>query len=249
MNQAELLPATELKYSQEKMLVVKNFRLQNGIILPEMHLAYITLGKLAADGKNAVLLTHGFTSSHRLSKADTAEASEGGWHLLVGPDMPIDTNKYFVISSNMLGSCYGSTGPASIDPRTNKPYGLSFPEISFSDIVKAQHELVTQLCVKHLHAIVGASYGGFQAFQWAVDYPNMVSGIVAAMSSLWAPNDGLTEESLKLRFERNPNWHGGDFYDRGSVADMMTELRIEMLHEYGAEAGLTARGVLNCNAK
>lgn len=243
MTQAELLPATELNNSQEKMLVVKNFRLQNGFILPEMHLAYITLGRLSADGKNAILLTHGFTSSHRLSKANNAEASEGGWQLLVGPDKPIDTNKYFVISSNMLGSSYGSTGPKSIDPSTNKPYGLTFPKISFSDIVKAQYELVTQLGVRHLRAIVGASYGGFQAFQWAVDYPEMVSGIVAAMSSLWAPNDGLTVESLKLRFERDPNWHGGDFYDRGSVTDMMTELRIEMLREYGAESGLTARGV------
>lgn len=243
MIQAHQLPVTQLQNSQEKTLLTHNFQLESGYVLPEMRVAYITLGSLAADGRNAILLTHGYSSSHRLSKANSAEASEGGWNLLVGPGKPIDTLRYFVISSNMLGSSYGSTGPASIDPATDRPYGGHFPEITFGDIVKAQRALTVRLGVQHLHAIVGASYGGLQAFQWAVDYPTMVGGVVAAMSSLWAPEDGNTVASLTQRLALDPNWYGGDFYSRGCMVDIMTQLRIEMLREYGAEAGLAAKGI------
>jgi len=217
-------------------------RLQSGQTLGELRLAYLTLGTLAPDGSNAVLLTHGYTSSHRLGKKSSAETSEGGWNDLVGPGKPIDTDRYFVISSNMLGSSYGSTGPASIDPARNRPYGAQFPDITFSDIVAAQHRLVTHLGVQQLHAVVGASYGGFQAFQWAVDHPEMVGGIVAAMSSLWAPEVGASVQELQQRFARDAGWHGGNFYGRGDLRETLTELRIQMLREYGAQTELAAGG-------
>jgi homoserine O-acetyltransferase/O-succinyltransferase len=235
--------SSSLQGTHEQVMVSENFALASGQTLRELRLAYITLGTLAPDGRNAILLTHGYSSSHRLSKASTAEASEGGWNLLVGPGKPIDTRRYFVISSNMLGSSYGSTGPSSIDPATGRPYGGHFPEITFGDIVLAQRLLMDHLQVRHLQAVVGASYGGFQAFQWAVDHPEMVSGVVAAMSSLWAPEDGSTEQGLVSRFARDPLWNDGDFYDHGALLETMTTLRVEMLREYGAEAGLTARGV------
>ena len=163
-----------------------DFRLQNGEVLPEVTIAYATRGRLAADGRNAVLVTHGYTSGQRMIESG-AGSSEGAWSTLVGPGAPIDTDRCFVVCSNMLGSSYGSTNAASRDPRTGRPYGSRFPHITVTDIVTAQHRLLEHLGVRHLRAVVGPSYGGFQAFQWAVTYPDAMDGIVPVVSSPRAP--------------------------------------------------------------
>ena len=113
-----------------------DFRLQNGDVLPEVTIAYVTRGRLAPDGRNAVLVTHGYTSGQRMIEAG-AGSSEGAWSTLVGPGAPIDTDSCFVVCSNMLGSSYGSTNAASPDPRTGRPYGSRFPHITLTDIVNA----------------------------------------------------------------------------------------------------------------
>src|SRR5277367_1722830 len=113
---------------------IADFRLRSGVVLPQAPIAYVTQGTLAPDGRNAILLTHGYTSSHRFALGGPA-ASEGSWGALVGPGKPIDTDRYFVVAANMLGSSYGSAGPASVDPRTGRPYGPDFPDFTLSDIV------------------------------------------------------------------------------------------------------------------
>lgn len=214
------------------------FRLENGEVLPELALAYVTHGRLAPDGRNAVLLTHGYTSSHHMVAVEGGSA-EGYWGGLVGPGKPIDTDRYFVVASNMLGSSYGSTGPASIDPRSGKPYGPDFPDISLVDIVTAQRAMLDHLGVRHLVAVAGPSYGGFQAFQWAVSFPDFVTGIVPAISSPRTPGDGASLDSLVAYLARDANWNGGRYYDRGGVLPTLTQLRIDTLKLYGIEEQLT----------
>src|SRR5580658_3665410 len=203
-----------------------DFRLQSGEILPEVTIAYCTRGKLAPDGRNAVLVTHGYTSGHQMIEP-TGSSSEGSWTTLVGPGAPIDTERNYVVASNMLGSSFGSTNAASIDPRTGKGYGSRFPAITVADIITAQHRLLEHLGVKHLRAVVGPSYGGFQAFQWGVSVPGFVDGIVPVVAAPKARLN-MTGET-RARFERDPNWNGGDYYETGGMLATMTELRVETL--------------------
>jgi homoserine O-acetyltransferase/O-succinyltransferase len=216
---------------------MRDFRLENGSVLPELELAYVTHGALAPDGRNAVLLTHGYTSSHHMVAADGGTA-EGYWGGLVGPGKAIDTDRLFVVASNMLGSSYGSTGPASIDPRTGRPYGPDFPDISLVDIVAAQRAMLDSLGVKHLVAVAGPSYGGFQAFQWAVTFPDFVDGIVPAISSPRSPGGKASLDELVAYLARDANWNGGRYYDRGGVLETMTQLRVDTLKLYGIEERL-----------
>jgi homoserine O-acetyltransferase len=212
-----------------------DFRLQSGDVLPEVTIAYCTRGHLASDGRNAVLVTHGYTSGHRMIEAG-AGSSEGSWSTLVGPGAPIDTDKCFIVCSNMLGSSYGSTNAASRDPRTGRPYGSHFPHITVADIVTAQRRLLQHLGVQHLRAVVGPSYGGFQAFQWAVTFPDSMDGVVPVVSSPRPPSRDRVA-TLLARFERDPNWHGGDYYDTPGMGETLRALRIETLKRYGMNAG------------
>lgn len=216
------------------------FPLEHGGRLARLDIAYATAGTLAPDGRNAVLLTHGYTSSHRFAEP-AADGAEGGWALLVGPGRAVDTDKYFVVAPNMLGSCYGTTGPASIDPATGKPYGPTFPEYTVTDMVRGQKALLEALGVRHLVAVVGPSYGGFQAFQWAVTFPDLMAGIVAAVTALKRPRDENANSSADLArsFAHDPGWNGGHCYPHGIKATM-TKLRVRTLKNYGIEARLAA---------
>jgi homoserine O-acetyltransferase len=220
-------------------LTFPDFRLQSGEMLPQVTIAYATRGTLAPDRRNAVLATHGYTSGQRMIEPG-AGSSEGAWSALVGPGAPIDTDRYFVVCSNMLGSSFGSTNAASIDPRTGTPYGSRFPRISVIDIVTAQRRLLTHLGVAHLRAVVGPSYGGFQAFQWAVTFPDFMDGIVPVVTSPRPPNSDR-EANLLAWFEPDPNWNGGDYYTTGGVKDTLTRLRIDTLTRYGMADSLAAR--------
>ena len=157
-------------------------------------MAYETYGALAPHRGNAVLLTHGYTSSHRMVGGARPTLAEGLWSSLIGPGKAIDTGRLFVVSSNMLGSSYGSTGPTGLDPATGRAYGPDFPDISLVDIVTAQRALLLHLGVAHLVAVIGPSYGGFQAFQWAVTFPGLMDGIIAVSTALKGlgddPSDG-----------------------------------------------------------
>ena len=229
------LPATEtLDAVTRWTFTTYGFRLESGQVLPDLTLAYETYGRLAPDGRNAILITHGFTSNqHAAGKYAPTDRMPGWWNGLIGPGKVIDTHRYFVVSSNMLGSSYGSTAPASMNPVTGRQYGPEFPDITVRDIVAAQRLLLDGLGVKHLVAVAGPSYGGFQAFQWAVTYPHFMDGIVAVVT---APKSRLRPEAgaaLVNRFAADPNWNGGWHYDRGGIPATMTALRIELLKRYG----------------
>ncbi len=217
----------------------RDFRLASGAFLPEVTIGYVTRGTRGSDGRNAILVTHGYTSGPRMIEPGVA-SSEGAWSSLVGPGAPIDTDRYFVVCSNMLGSSYGSTNAASIDPRTGKPYGSTFPAITVADIVTAQHRLLTHLGVTHLRAVVGPSYGGFQAFQWGVTFPDFMDGIVPVVTSPLPPQSDRIEGLMKW-FGTDHNWNNGDYYDNGGVKETMTRLRIDTLTRYGMADSLAAR--------
>ncbi|MFZ9634058.1 MAG: alpha/beta fold hydrolase, partial [Alphaproteobacteria bacterium] len=224
---------------QDLFFSTRDFRLENGDVLPELRLAYVTHGRLARDGRNAVLLTHGYTSSHHMVESGDG-AAEGYWGGLVGPGKAIDTDRFFVVSSNMLGSSHGSTGPGSIDPRTGRPWGPRFPDISLADIVAAQRAMLDALGVARLAAVAGPSYGGFQAFQWAVSFPGFVDGIVPAISSPRSPGGRESLDQLVAFLARDPNWNGGDYHAAGGVLETLVRLRVDTLKLYGIEEQLAA---------
>ena len=206
--------------------------LSSGAVLPDAQLAYTTYGTLAPDASNAVLLTHGYTSSYHM-----AGSSEGAWGGLVGPGLAIDTDRFFVISSNMLGSAYGSTAPRSINPATGREYGPDFPAITLADIVQAQRQMLDAMGIGRLRAVVGPSYGGFQAFQWAVTWPDSMDAIIPVVSAPSRPDAHLVADLL-ARFQADPDWNDGWYYGR-TLASMVA-LREETLRRYGIEAELTA---------
>src|ERR1700716_95473 len=171
-----------------KTFVTADFRLQSGMVMPAVTIAYRTLGVLAPDRNNVVLITHGNTSGPQMIDP-SGSAAEGSWNGIVGPGKAVYTNRFFAICPNMLGSSYGSTNAASIDPATGGRYGPRFSDLTVSDIVATQRALLDHLGIKKLVAIVGPSYGGFQAFQWAVDYPGWMKGIAAVITSPVVPRE------------------------------------------------------------
>jgi homoserine O-acetyltransferase len=222
-----------------RTFVASDFRLKSGTVMPAVTIAYRTLGTLAPGRDNVVLVTHGNTSGPHLIDPGGSTA-EGSWSEIVGPGKAVDTNRFFAICPNMLGSSYGSTNAASIDPRTGNRYGPRFPDITVSDIVATQKALLDHLGIEKLVAIVGLSYGGFQGFQWAVDYPGMMKGIAAVVTAPMVPRDRAEANIQRLReaLSKNPNWNGGDYYDRGGVLESMIEIRSATLKAYGIETRL-----------
>jgi homoserine O-acetyltransferase len=213
----------------------KNFPLESGHVLASAVNAYTTLGRLSEDGCNAILITHGFTEGPHFLDPDT-RGSEGSWSSLVGPGRAVDTNRWFVICINMLGSCYGSTGPASRDPATGRPYGPAFPPICFADMVRLQRVLLDSLGVRRLIAVIGPSFGGFQAFQWSVTFPKYVLGVVPTLTGIRG-TAGICE-SLRAYLANDPSWFDGNYYESGGVTGTLVGLRIKTLKHYGIDAQL-----------
>jgi homoserine O-acetyltransferase len=239
-NGSAAVAGTSMETIVKRTFTAYGFELESGQKLPEMTLAFETYGALAADGRNAILITHGFTSSHHAAgKYAPTDPTPGFWDGLIGPGKTIDTNRWFVVSSNMLGSSYGSTAPASINPVTGKRYGPDFPAITLKDIVRAQRLLLDGLGVRHLVAVAGPSFGGFQAFQWAVEYPEFMHGIVPVVT---APKfRGGAADELVNTFAKDPNWNAGWHYDRGGIPATLTALRVDTLKRYGQNEILATR--------
>jgi homoserine O-acetyltransferase len=216
-----------------------DFRLRSGIVMPAVTIAYRTLGALAPDRGNAVLVTHGNTSGPQMIDPG-GSTEEGSWNEIVGPGKAVDTNRFFVVCPNMLGSSYGSTNAASIDPATGTRYGPRFPDITVSDIVATQRALLASLGIERLVAIVGPSYGGFQALQWAVDIPGAMKGIAAIVTAPAVSRERSEGNLARLlaSLSKDPNWNGGDYYDCGGVLESMIQIRIATLKTYGIEARL-----------
>jgi homoserine O-acetyltransferase len=227
----------------------RDFRLQSGHVLPELTLAYESWGQLAPSGRNAVLVTHGFTSSqHAAGKYDPSDEAAGWWDGLIGPGKAIDTNRYWVIASNMLGSSYGSTAPASLNPKTGRRYGPDFPDITLRDIVTAQKLMLDALGVKHLVAVAGPSFGGYQAFQWAVTFPEAMHGVVAVVTAPRGHGGQAAVDALRARLASDPDWRDGWYYDHGGIVETMTAQRVETLQGYGTREVL-ARTIADPTAR
>jgi homoserine O-acetyltransferase/O-succinyltransferase len=228
---------------EDRFFTIRDFHLMNGATMPEATIAYETYGRLGDDGRNAVLLTHGFTSSHHQAGRNPANGNNpGAWDGLVGPGKPIDTDRLFVVASNMLGSSFGSTNAASPNPKTGQPYGPDFPNIAIRDIVAAQKALLDSLGVKHLMAIAGPSYGGYQAFQWAVAYPEFMDAIVPVNTAPWASvNTDKQLAEVTARLATDPEWNGGRYYRTGGCKGVLTEIRLETLKRYGNDEVLKPR--------
>lgn len=190
------------------------FTLKNGEILDEVTVAYETYGKLNAEKTNAILICHALTGDAHAAGHYPGDETPGWWNIVIGPGKAFDTDRYFVICSNVLGGCQGTTGPSSINPATGKPYGLSFPRISIEDIVNLQYELLQQLGIFQLYAVAGGSMGGMQALQWAVSFPNKLKKvIVLASTAISSPQQIAFNEVARQAIMRDPNWKGGDYYE------------------------------------
>ncbi len=185
-----------------------------GARLGPITLAYETLGELNEDRSNAVLILHAFTGdSHVAGRFHPEDPRPGWWDNMVGPGKPIDTNRYFVICSNILGSCSGSTGPSSNNPATGRPYGLSFPMVTIHDMVQAQKHLIDHLGIKRLLSLVGGSVGGMQVLRWCVDYPEMVlSAIPMATTTRHSAQAIAFNEVARQAIMADPAWNHGDYY-------------------------------------
>lgn len=216
-----------------RTLDIGSVTLRSGAVLPSVEVAYVCHGQLAADGGNAILVTHGFTSGPSML-APGHLVAEGSWAQLLGPGKPFDTDRYFVVCSNMLGSSFGTTGPRSINPSTGKPWGPEFPDITLKDIVEVQHRLLAALGVAHLRAVVGPSYGGWQALQWALSHPNMVDAIGLLVSAFTHP-PGVSKASQRARFAESHQWHDGWYYDHGGMYETLLAMRWKTLQSYGLE--------------
>ena len=214
--------------------------LASGAVLRAPVTAYRCMGRLNAEGTNAVLVLHGYTTGHTMRDPD-ANVAEGSWAELVGPGKPIDTARYFVVCPNMLGSSYGSTGPASIDPSTGRPYGADFPDITVADIVAAQKTLLDALGVRRLAAVVGPSFGAYQSFQWAVSYPEMVERVAAAVGAPWHPAPPGAADTILAGLRSAPGWDAWAAGESGALFDTLVSMRTDTLNKYGVDVELAER--------
>jgi homoserine O-acetyltransferase len=192
---------------------------KSGAVLPRYDLMYETYGTLNAAKSNAILICHALSGyQHVAGYYADDEKNIGWWDNMVGPGKPIDTNKFFVIGLNNLGGCHGSTGPSSIDPQTEKPFGASFPVITVEDWVESQARLADLLGIQQFAAVVGGSLGGMQAMQWALAYPDRVRHVLAIASAphLTAQNIAFNDVA-RSAILTDPDFHGGDFYQHGVV--------------------------------
>ncbi len=190
--------------------------LESGATLGPITLAYETCGTLNADKSNAILVLHALSGdSHMAGYYKPEDPKPGWWDNMVGPGKGIDTDKYFVICSNILGSCVGSTGPASTNPATGKPYGTEFPMITVGDMVTAQKALIDHLGIPRLHAVVGGSVGGMQVLEWTVRYPDMVAAAVPLATTCRHSALAIAfNEVARQSIMADPNWNNGDYYGK-----------------------------------
>jgi homoserine O-acetyltransferase/O-succinyltransferase len=224
---------------EKKTFEMPSYTTAGGVMIKNVKIGWEAAGTLNADKSNAILVTHFFSgTSHAFGRYATSDAVPGYWDAIIGPGKAIDTNKYYVISSDTLVNLNAkapnvvTTGPASINPDTGKPYGMSFPVVSIKDFVNVQRALIESLGIRKLNAVVGASMGALQAYEWAASYPDMVGRIVAVIGTpgadpyligwldIWA-------EPIRL----DPKWNNGDYYDKEPpLAGLAAALKIVTLH-------------------
>ena len=213
----------------QKLFIDEPFYFESGKTIPSVTVAYETYGKLNSDGTNAILICHALTGDSHASNYNEPDERPGWWDGLIGKGKAFDPEKYFVVCSNFIGGCYGTSGPASINPATNKPYGLGFPQMTVRDMVNLQYKLIQYLNIKKLKTISGGSLGGMQTLEWALMYPDLVETIIpmatAARHSAWAI--GLNEIQRKAIMD-DPDWNNGN-YTKQPVKGLSTARMLAMM--------------------
>jgi homoserine O-acetyltransferase len=191
--------------------------LDSGERISPLTIAWKSFGRLNADKSNAVLLCHALTGDQYATGVHPVTGKSGWWSTMVGPGLPIDTNRFFVICSNVIGGCMGSTGPQDIDPESGKPYGLRFPVLTIRDMVRAQAMLMDHLGIATLACVAGGSMGGMQVLEWAASYPERVySALAIATAARHSAQNIAFHEVGRQAILADPEWSEGDYADRGT---------------------------------
>ncbi len=210
---------SELHLSRNTIHFAEPLPLQSGAILSAYDLVIETYGKLNADKSNAVLVCHALNASHHVAGPSPDDPKDiGWWDNMIGPGKPVDTDHFFVIGVNNLGSCFGSTGPMSIHPETGKPYGADFPVVTVEDWVNTQARLADKLGIRKFAAVIGGSLGGMQAMAWAIQFPKRLEHcvVIASTPKLSAQNIAFNEVARNAILS-DPDFHGGNYYEHGIV--------------------------------
>jgi homoserine O-acetyltransferase len=205
------LPGQRVTFGVERPM-----RLDSGVEFGPFTIAYQTYGTLNRERSNAILLCHALSGDQFAAETHPITGKPGWWELAVGPGLPFDTDRYFVICSNVLGGCMGTTGPKEVNPRTGKPYGLGFPVITVGDMVRAQKLLIEHLGIEQLFCVTGGSMGAMQALQWAAAYPQSVfASVPIAGSSRHTAQNIAFHEVGRQAIMADPDWCGGDYQVQG----------------------------------
>lgn len=230
-------------HDQKLPLGPEGFILESGKSLPEVSIRYETYGTLNPDKSNVIWICSPLTAdAHVAGFYNPDDKHVGWWDALIGKGKAVDTDKFFVVCSNILGGCKGSTGPASIDPRTGKPYGSTFPTITIGDMVKAQKLLADTLGIQSFYCIIGGSMGGFQAMKWAIYYPEIIDRVV-----LIATSPGFSAQALGFEIvgrdviTQDPNYNNGDYYDKQIPATGLSNARKLAHITYLSAKGMESR--------
>ena len=214
INEGLLILQNDIGIVQRQYLEVKEpLTLESGKILPEFSVAYETYGELNENKDNAILVLHALTGdAHAAGKHSEDDKKVGWWNDMIGPNKAFDTNKYFVISSNILGGCSGTTGPCSINPETNKPYAHDFPVFTVADIVKVQKKLVDSFGLEKIN-IAGGSIGGMQALEWVTSYPDMITSCILIATTSNSSAQTIAFNAIgRNAILSDPNFNNGNYY-------------------------------------
>jgi len=226
------------------------FIFDGGAVIPEFTLRYETYGVLNSSGTNAIFICHALSGDHHCAGRNTPEDRKPGWwDNIIGPGKPIDTRRYFVICTNCLGGCRGSTGPASLNPQTGRRYNLDFPALTIRDMVRANARLIEHLGVKSLAAVVGGSMGGMIALQWAIDFPDKVRAVIAMATTARESTQAIAFNAVgRSAIMQDPAWNHGDYpSDQGpnvglAVARMMAHITYLSNKSLDTKFGRSRRG-------
>ena len=187
-------------------------KLDSGFNLKDFQIAFKTFGNLNANKDNAILICHALTGDQYVSETNPITKKDGWWSRMVGVNKPIDTNKYYVICSNVIGGCAGTTGPKEINFQTNVPYGREFPAVTVRDMVKIQNYLIETLSIEKLFAVVGGSMGAMQALQWTIDYPQKIQNVIHIAGALKHSAQNIAfHEVGRQAIMNDPNWNKGGY--------------------------------------
>ena len=198
----------------------EDLKLETGNILKTPTIAYETYGTLNAQKSNAIYVCHALTGDAHAAGWHDNDKKPGWWNIIIGPGKPLDTNKYFIICSNVIGSCKGSTGPSSINPDIGKEYGLDFPIVTIADMVSAQKKLMDHLEITQLYAVIGGSMGGMQVLEWTISHPEMIRNAIMIASGAYSTPQQIAFNAVERRsITEDPNWNKGNYYHTDKIPE------------------------------